>query len=152
MRGSPLKRAFMVAAMLLVVGFGLFRQTVVTSEAREQEDAGRIQEPVAGSSAKGQGIPARIRVSLSVGASSLSLMVGENAVELVRNSQGVYAGTTALETQGAVVYLKVSPEATAMEAGNPVFAKLVIEPEQHATITHVFDAAGEIDDFLEITF
>ena len=35
-------------------------------------------------------------------------------------------------------------------AGEHRFAKLILEPVGKPTITHVFDAAGDIDDILEL--
>ncbi len=37
-------------------------------------------------------------------------------------------------------------------AGEHRFAKLTLEPPGQETLTHVFDADGDIDDFLELPF
>ena len=41
---------------------------------------------------------------------------------------------------------------TPASAGEHRFAKLTLEPPGQDTFTHVFDAAGDIDDFLELPF
>jgi hypothetical protein len=150
MRGSPLKRALVVAVILIAAGFGLVQLTeppkpelIKATPRTAEEQAGKPG---------GEMVPARIRISLSVVPSAIVLKVGDDSVGLVRNPQGEYEGATILDTSGQVIFLTVKPETPSEDSDTQVFAKVVIEPDQHDAITHVFNAKGEIDDFLELKF
>jgi hypothetical protein len=54
-----------------------------------------------------------------------------------------------IEKKEPVIYLNV---VWSQVSGNRRFAKLVVEAEGRETFTHVFDADGDIDDFVELPF
>ncbi|MFN5580762.1 MAG: hypothetical protein ACK49X_14240, partial [Akkermansiaceae bacterium] len=58
-------------------------------------------------------------------------------------------GDIIIDTDKPVVYLKVNWYELADRRG---FAKLVIEATGQETVTQVFDATGNLDEFLELTF
>ena len=78
--------------------------------------------------------------------------MGEENVPLVRSADGKLSGTAYIDPENPVVFLKVSSLAKAADDGQRIFAKLVVEAEGEATFTHVFDADGDIDDFVELPF
>lgn len=97
-------------------------------------------------------IPANIYLTLSHLSGFQALTVGGQNVPLLRGQKGELAGTAFIDTDNAVVFLKVSCLAKAPNDGQRIFAKLVVEAEGKETFTHVFDADGDIDDFVELPF
>jgi hypothetical protein len=62
-------------------------------------------------------------------------------------------GETVIDPQMPVMFLKVSCIAPAGPEGmTRFFAKLIVEAEGEETFVHVFDAKGDIDDFVELPF
>ena len=146
MRGSPLIRTILILAALLVSGFGFARLTQngavvrdgVGVEVSDSTDSDRI--------------PAKVYLTLSHTSEFYALTVGEEDVPLVRDPEGKLAGTASIDPQNPVVFLKVSCLAKIPNDGQRFFAKLVVEAEGEETFTHVFDADGDIDDFVELPF
>ncbi|MGJ8634992.1 MAG: hypothetical protein ACSHX7_13830, partial [Luteolibacter sp.] len=58
-------------------------------------------------------------------------------------------GEVEIDAKNPVVFVKVDWEEA---GGGHGFAKLVLEVEGKETFTHVFDGAGDIDDFVEWKF
>ena len=133
MRGFPLLRSFLILLCLAVSGFGLVRLTTAPSAAGK---------PLAKEEAKASGAAADLlyRLVLSAEASSISISSGDNAPL-----------TTATGTlpSAAVISLTVRWK-NSPAAGEQRFAKLILEPVGKPTLTHVFDATGDIDDILEL--
>ncbi len=146
MRGSPLIRTFLVLAALVVSGIGFARLTQ-----KETAATGQPGEEVTETSESGR-IPAKVHLTLSHLSGFYALTVGEENVPLVRGAKGELTGTASINPDHPVVFLKVSCIPKAPNDGQRFFAKLVVEAEGEETFTHVFDADGDIDDFVELPF
>lgn len=146
MRGSPLIRTFLILLALIVAGLGFARLTQRGAVATGGEGA-----EVAGTSESGR-IPARVYLTLSQLPGFFALTMGEENVSLMRGVCGELAGTAYIDPENPVAFLKVTCLAKAADDGQRIFAKLVVEAEGEATFTHVFDADGDIDDFVELPF
>lgn len=107
-----------------------------------------IPVPVA-TEANRETVPAKVFVTLSSPATGLGLESGNAAVDFPPNSSGNYSGELAIDAGSPVVFLNVVWQEK--EAGNR-FAKLVVEAPGQETFTHIFDATGDIDDFVELPF
>ncbi|RYD19569.1 MAG: hypothetical protein EOP88_18485 [Verrucomicrobiaceae bacterium] len=66
-------------------------------------------------------------------------------------TEGVIAGNVELDAANPSLGLIVRWK-NAATTGEHRFAKLTLEPPGQATFTHVFDADGDIDDFIELPF
>lgn len=90
------------------------------------------------------------RLVLSAPAASVTLDTG-GVAPTVSPDQLPIIGKLVLDPQNPrislVVHWKNPPT-----AGEHRFAKLTLEAPGQATVSHVFDAAGDIDDFLELPF
>ncbi len=144
MRGSPLLRTFLILAALVVSGIGFARLTHKGTAV----PAGSVEEVAA----KSEKTSAKVYLTLSHLSGFYALTVGEQNVPLSRGATGELVGTTLIDSNHPVVFLKVSCLAKASGDGQRIFAKLVVEAEGKETFTHVFDAAGDIDDFVELPF
>ncbi|MDE0836390.1 MAG: hypothetical protein OSA84_08580 [Akkermansiaceae bacterium] len=75
------------------------------------------------------------------------VLLGATSIE--PQASGEFFGSLELDKDSRVVFLKVEwKEGT----GSRRFAKLVIEAPGAETFSHVFDAPGDIDDFVELPF
>lgn len=94
-------------------------------------------------------ISARFHLTLSESAASASIQSGDTVLTQNAVQGGLITGEISIDPKSPVVYLKVD---WADLGGRHGFAKLVIEAEGQNTVTQVFDAKGNIDDFLELSF
>jgi hypothetical protein len=94
-------------------------------------------------------ISARFYLTLSELAESASIQSGNKVLTQNALKNGLFTGEISIDPKSPVVYLKVD---WADLGGRHGFAKLVIEAAGRNTITQVFDAKGNIDDFLELSF
>jgi len=147
MNGCPLIRTLIVGLILVAAAFGLHRLTASSGQAPATGSTTISESTI---SKNGEFVPARVRLILSVIPSLIKLQLGEEDVSLVRNEQGEFDGAILLSSSAQVMFLNVKADPSTTVPGTHVFAKLVIEPDGSETITHVFDASGEIDDFLEL--
>ncbi len=134
-RGSPLLRSILIVLLLIASAAVLVRLT------SDRTPAPTIrQEQPAENKPTTQRLP--YRLTLSAETAEVKLSAGDQPP--VSELSGV------LETAPqAPLFLTVrwkSPAAT----GEHRFAKLVLEPAGKPTITHVFDATGDIDDVFEL--
>ena len=146
MRGSPLIRTFLILAALVVSGIGFARLTHQGTALTGNEGV-----EMAGTSESGR-IPAKVYLTLSHLPGFFALTMGEENVPLVRSADGKLSGTTYIDPGNPLFFLKVSSLTQAPDDGQQIFAKLVVEAEGEETFTHVFDADGDIDDFVELPF
>lgn len=146
MRGSPLIRTFLILAALVVSGIGFAR---LTNKGTAAADAQGVE--MAGTS-EGERIPAKVYLTLSHLSGFFALTLGEDNVPFVRDPEGKLSGSALIDPENPVAFLKVSCLAKAPKDGQRIFAKLVVEAEGKETFTHVFDADGDIDDFVELPF
>ena len=155
-RGSPLVRTILVLLALVASGIGFARLT----------DSGRkVQAPIRApseDSASDQKLTARFQLTFSEVASSFQMEAGGQSIQAglpagkgepkppIRDSYfSGYSGEIEIDPRNPVLFLKVqwvSPDRVHS------FAKLVVEADGKETFTHVFDAPGDIDDFVELPF
>jgi hypothetical protein len=145
-RGSPLLRTFLILAALVVSGIGFARLTHIGTSAT----AGQGEEVSATTESKL--IPAKIYLSLSRPVGFLEIKIGEKKVGLTRVEQWDFIGTATIDFSNPIVTLKTLPNDPKRRGVARIFAKLVVEADGKETFTHVFDADGDIDDFVELPF
>ena len=140
-RGSPLVRFLLLALALAVTGFGLSRVTSSRGPLPLQD------LPPASITQLLAAVP--FRLVLSAAASRVEIDTGRG----VRPPTDVLpiSGTLELDPANPRVALSVRWK-TPPADGERRFAKLTLEAPGQATFTHVFDAEGDIDDFLELPF
>ena len=92
---------------------------------------------------------ARYYLDLSTSAQSVAISAGGNEINPTPVSPGKYSGELEIGSDGAILDLSIEWEEGA--AGRR-FAKLVLEADGKPTFTHVFDADGDIEDFVELPF
>ena len=141
MRGSPLLRFILLVIALAVTGLGLLRVTAA-------RDPGN--PPVPAEAAASQALPAvAFRLVLSAPAEAVEINTGR----VVRPplDTPLLSGSLELNPKNPHVALVVRWK-TPAAAGEHRFAKLTLEIPGQDTFTHVFDADGDIDDFLELPF
>lgn len=153
-RGSPLIRTFLILAALVVSGIGFARLTQKGTAATGQQGV-----EMAASSEK---ISAKVFLTFSEAAGSVHLNSGDqgilaglpgNVVGLPGNGEKMtwreFSSEITIEKKEPLIFLNV---VWAQDSGNHRFAKMVVEAEGEETFTHVFDADGDIDDFVELPF
>lgn len=141
MRGSPLVRFILLALALAATGAGLSHVTSSRGQRAPEE------RPPESTALPRTAVP--FRLALSATASSVEIDTGR-AIHLPTAALPI-SGTLELDPQNPRVALIVrwtSPPA----GGERRFAKLTLEAPGQETFTHVFDAEGDIDDFLELPF
>ena len=138
MRGSPVLRFILLAIALMATAVGLQR---VTSARVEAGTVVVVEKPAA------TGIAVPFHLVLSAPAAVVELDAGK----MIRPSVEALpvSGTLEMDAANPQVALVVRWKNPAV-AGEHRFAKLTLEPPGQATVTHVFDADGDIDDFLEL--
>jgi len=138
-RGSPLIRTVLVLLALVVSGIGFARLTD-----RGEKVPDNLGDRGLPETEKSE-VTARYFLSLSSEASSVSL-AGKS---IEPDATGAFTGTLDIDIHAPVVFLEVKWK---QDGGSRRFAKLVIEAPGEETFTHVFDAPGDIDDFVELPF
>lgn len=142
MRGSPVLRFILLAIALAATAVGLQRVT-------SARIAGDSPPEIIGKAPARSGTTIPFRLMLS--ASAVAVEIDTGKVIHPDLSEMPISGVLELDAEnphvGLVVRWKV-PSA----AGEHRFAKLTLEPPGQETVVHVFDADGDIDDFLELPF
>jgi hypothetical protein len=144
-RGSPLIRTALVLLAILVSG--LVFSHLTAEQKRKPVVGGETSEP----KTKKQ-IRARYILTLSERAAFVEVKsVGEPSSWNLSSESGIepLTGDIIIDTDKPVVFLKVNWYELGDRRG---FAKLVIEATGQETVTQVFDATGNLDEFLELTF
>lgn len=139
-------RTFLILAALIVSGIGFARLTQKGAEVAGGQGV-EVTE-----TSESDLIPAKVHLTLSHLSGFYALTVGDANVPLSRGENGELSGTASIDPDNPVIFLKVSCLAKAPNDGQRIFAKLVVEAEGEETFTHVFDADGDIDDFVELPF
>lgn len=124
--------------MLALTGLGLVRLTSVKS-------SGDLPEQTAANQPKPATRPTPFRLLLSAPASEIEV----NAVRLANDSP--MSGMLEIDPSNPQVTLVVRWQNPTI-VGEHRFAKLTLEVPGQESFTHVFDAAGDIDDFIELPF
>ncbi len=138
MRGSPVLRFFILTIALAATGLGLMR---VTSAEKPQKPA-RTAAP---SAIPAQAVP--FRLILSSPASSVEIDTGRKFSPSI--SDGVLSGKLEINPKNPHIGLIVKWK-NPTSPGEHRFAKLTLEAPGMDTFTHTFDAAGDLDDFVEL--
>lgn len=142
-RGSPLIRFIILAIALAATAAGLLRVTAARTT------LARTAPPPAASLQALRATSVPFRLLLSVPAAMVEIDSGK---PIRPPLDGPFlSGTLELDPANPHVGLVVRWK-TPASAGEHRFAKLTLEPPGQETFTHVFDAAGDIDDFLELPF
>lgn len=143
MRGSPLVQFILLTLALAASGLGLVRITSAGSSGNLPESVTTI--------AKSESVVSRIpyHLLLSAPASLIEIDTGHQ----VRPSPDAspITGMLELEAGNPRVALIVRWKNPA-NPGEHRFAKLTLEAPGKETLTHVFDANGDIEDLLELPF
>jgi hypothetical protein len=142
MRGSPLIRFLILAIALVVTGLGLIRVTSARGTRPSIDSPTVLTEPIP---------EKQIPFSLILSAPAEEIEINTGKLIHPPASESPISGTVLLDPGNPRISLKVRwkhPPA----AGEHRFAKLTLEAEAQETFTHVFDAAGDIDDLIELPF
>ena len=140
-------RTFLILAALVVSGIGFARLTHKGAEVPAES----VEEVTA----KNEMIPAKVFLTFSEAAGSVQLNSGDRSTmaglpgNLETMTWREFSTEITIEKKEPVIYLNV---VWSQVSGNRRFAKLVVEAEGRETFTHVFDADGDIDDFVELPF
>lgn len=137
MRGSPLLKSIFVLLALVVSAFGLMRLTHAKPQATGTPPATSHPTPPAATKT----LP--YRLILSAETTEIRISAGDEA------PLSEPSGRLSMPSDHPLIHLIVRWKSEPA-AGEHRFAKLILEPAGKATITHVFDAAGDIDDILEL--
>ncbi len=144
-RGSPLIRTALVLLAILVSGL-VFSH--LTSEQKPKSVAGGETKELKSK----QLIRAHYIVTLSERAAYVEVKsAGEPSSWNLSSESGIepLTGDIIIDLDKPVVFLKVNWYELGERRG---FAKLVIEAAGQETVTQVFDAEGNLDEFLELSF
>jgi hypothetical protein len=139
-RGSPLLRFILLTLALAATGLGLLRVTAARDDRLTGPEIAEKSPAVAATS-----IP--FRLLLSAPAAEIVIDTGKS---LRPPTDGLpVSGSLELDPRNPHIGLIVRWKNPAT-AGERRFAKLTLEAPGQETFTHVFDAAGDIDDFIEL--
>ncbi len=144
MRGSPLLRFILLALALAATAAGLAKVTSPRGESTTPDRKGTLVEKTP---AAKNAVPFRLLLS----APAAEIVIDAASKQNPAPADGTVSGSVELDaknpTLGLVVRWK-NPPAT----GEHRFAKLTLEAPGQPTFTHVFDADGDIDAFIELPF
>jgi hypothetical protein len=140
-RGSPLIRFVLLALALVATAAVLARVTSAPARAVLTGDFARKEIPASAVNS----VP--FHLVLSALAAEVELDTGKIIRPPVTDS--VISGTLETDPENPRIALRIRWR-TPTAPHEHRFAKLTLEPPAQATITHVFDAAGDIDDLLEL--
>jgi hypothetical protein len=141
MRGSPLLRSIFMALALAATGLGLARVTA------PRNDSLTTGSPPPTALPGGGDIP--FRLLLSAPAAQVEIDTGK-VIRLPVDGLSI-SGVLELDSKNPRLGLVIRwKQATAR--GEHRFAKITLEAPGQETLTHVFDAEGDIDDFVELPF
>lgn len=147
MRGSPLIRTFLILAALVVSGIGFARLTH-----KETAATGKQGAKVTVTSEE---IPAKVFLTFSEAAGFVYLESGEKGIgtglpgSVEKKTWREFSSEITIDKKEPLIFLNVI---WSQDSGNRRFAKLVVEAEGEKTFTHIFDADGDINDFVELPF
>ncbi len=140
-RGSPLLRFFLMVFALLLTSMGLIR---VTSAGHTKPEKKSAQAQPDQNTA--QRIP--FRLLLSAPAAEIQIDAG-TGFQTFPTDHSPLTGTLDLDAKNPRLSLTVKWQ-NPPNPGEHRFARLTLEHPGLPTFQHVFDAAGDIDDFIEL--
>lgn len=135
-RGSPLVHSLVLLMGLVMAGGVFFR---LTGEEKGRKTGPERKEIVEN--------PAKVRVPYRLILSAAAERIAVNSGP--ETSFPALSGTMDIDPGNAVVFLRIK-WAKPPVAEESRFAKLILEWPGRSTITHVFDAPGDIDEVFEI--
>lgn len=135
-RGSPLLRSIFIVLLLIASAVVLTRLTAAKAPVTDTP-----QTVTAPAASKKRELP--YRLLLSAEASEVGISAGEQP------PLTALSGNLAVPVEHPAVFLTVRWKNPAAP-GEHRFAKLTLEPAGKPTLTHVFDADGDIDDVFEL--
>ena len=141
MRGSPLIRFICLALALVATAAVLLRVTSAPARAAVTTTVPRVKIAT----------PPLHSVPFHLVLSTLAAEVEIDTGKIIRPpvTDSVISGTIEIDPENPRLALLVRWLNPAAQHEHR-FAKLTLEPPAQATLTHVFDAAGDIDDVLEL--
>jgi len=140
-RGSPLIRFILLVFALAATGVGLLRVTAARSTGDPTPKPPVVERAALSS----------VPFHLVLSAPAVSVEIDTGHLTRPPADLSPIAGTLELDPNNPRVGLVVHWK-NAAAPGEHRFAKLTLEASAQETFTHVFDAAGDIDDFLELPF
>ena len=140
MRGSPLIRFFLLTLALAATGAGLLRLTAARVAVKTPELPAVLQTLTTR--------PVPFRLLLSAPAELVAIDTG-NAGPPLQLDKSPIEGELEMDPQNPHLALVVRWK-NAPTVGEHRFAKLTLEVPGQETFIHVFDAAGDIDELLEL--
>jgi hypothetical protein len=141
-RGSPLFRTLILAISLLMAGFGL--NHLIAAKPTTTPVSPKDSAPPGPTSSLN--IPFELRLSASADSITLEGADGPQTIDPTRSP---ITGRIALDPANPTIALAIRWK-SAPAPGEYRFAKLVLMPPGRETSTHIFDATGDIDDFIEL--
>ena len=142
-RGSPLFRTFLILVVIAASGFLFVRLTAAPKlEVVEHVPELKPNQPI-------EVIEGRIYVTLSGAARTVDLFANAGYYRFASTGLGTHLAEMKIAKGNPVLEIRIDwlEETTANR-----FAKVVVEAPGFETFTHVFDAEGDIDDFVELPF
>lgn len=137
-RGSPVLRFFILTLALAATGLGLMQVTSLEKLPKITHTPRHVLLPAQ---------TALFRLILSSPASFVEIDTGKKFRPLVTDS--VLTGSLEMDPKNPSVGLIIRWKNPAT-SGEHRFAKLIVEAPNRATFSHTFDAAGDLDDFIEL--
>lgn len=136
-------RTFLILAALVVSGIGFAR---LTQKGAEMPIANPIvvTDPAE--------IRAKVHLVFSVAPTVVVLESSGKPVGFSAESSTSFSGQALISEASPVLILTATRTKPTEGEVPPFFAKLIVEAEGKETFTHVFDADGDIDDFVELPF
>ena len=142
-RGSPLFRTFLILVAIAASGFLFVRLTAAPKlVVAEHVTELKPNQPI-------DVIEGRIHVTLSGAARAVDLFANAGYHRFASTGLGTHLAEMKIARDNPVLEIRIDwlEETTANR-----FAKVVVEAPGFETFTHVFDAEGDIDDFVELPF
>jgi hypothetical protein len=139
-RGSPLLRFSLLILALIAAGVGIRRVTAARVPTESPVEPAMVE------TTPGTLVP--FQLLLSAPAAVVEIDTGFQPAPHSAESSLV-TGTLRVDAKNPHLSLMVRWK-TPPAAGEHRFAKLTLEAPGQPTLTHVFDAGGDIDDFLEL--
>lgn len=139
MRGTPWIRTLLLALVLTAAGIGLTRLI--------QPKATPTRPPVITEATTPISAPTRFELRLSASATEITLDGGSGPIAL--HGASPVTGRIPLDPKNPTLAITVRWFA-APAPGEYRFARIILMPPGRPTLTHVFEATGDIDDFIEL--
>ena len=142
-RGSPIFRTLLILVVVAAAGF-LFVQLTENPKNLVPRNA-----TVDSADEVNEVLVAKVFLTLSGKARSVEFSTNGSKVQLGQSNSETRVTDLKIAKDNPLLEIQVD---WLEEVESRRFAKVVVEAPGHATFTHVFDASGNIDDFVELPF